>query len=86
MNIYVGNLSYTMEENDVREVFEQHGAVDSVNLIMDRATGRKKGFGFVEMSDEDGQKAIDSLNGTEVYGRNIVVNVAKPRGERPSRF
>ena len=87
MNIFVGSLPWSIEEADLRESFEAYGAVDSVKIITDKFTGRSKGFGFVEMpSDEEGQKAIDELNGATVDGRAIVVNKSepKPEGERKS--
>jgi cold-inducible RNA-binding protein len=82
MRLYVGNLSYQTTENDLRSLFEQAGPVESVNIITDRDTGRSKGFGFVEMSNEDGNKAIEQFNGTELNGRAINVNEARPREER----
>ena len=82
MNIYVGNLSYDTKEEDLRSAFEQFGAVASVSLIKDKFSGQSKGFGFVEMpSRTEGQAAIDGLNGTEIAGRNIKVNEARPRSE-----
>ncbi|HDD59736.1 MAG: RNA-binding protein [Thermoplasmata archaeon] len=88
MNIYVGNLSYDMTEDDLRKVFEEFGKVESVKIIMDRYSGRSKGFGFVEMPDEDeAKKAIGELNGKSVMGREIKVNEARPRpagGDRRS--
>jgi RNA recognition motif-containing protein len=81
--IYVGNLSYQMTDSDVRSLFEEHGTVESVQVIVDRETGRPKGFGFVEMStDEEAQAAISALNGREVDGRALTVNEARPREER----
>ena len=80
--IYVGNLSYQTTEGDLTSLFEQVGQVDSVNVITDRDTGRSKGFAFVEMSSEDADKAITQLNGTEVNGRTLTVNEARPREER----
>lgn len=80
--IYVGNLSYQMTEHDLTTLFEQVGQVDSVNIITDRDTGRSKGFAFVEMSSEDADKAIAQLNATEVMGRALTVNEARPREER----
>ncbi len=80
--IYVGNLSYQTTENDLTNLFEQAGQVESVNIITDRDTGRSKGFGFVEMSAEDADKAIAQFNGTEVNGRSLTVNEARPREER----
>lgn len=83
MNIYVGNLNYTTEEETVQALFEQYGEVTSVKLITDRETGRKKGFGFVEMvNDDDGMKAIEALDSKEFDGRNIRVNEAKERENR----
>ncbi|UCH13345.1 MAG: RNA-binding protein [Bacteroidales bacterium] len=80
MNIYVGNLSYKVEENELRQIFEEYGEVASVNIITDKYSGRSKGFGFVEMNDEEqAKKAIEELNQKEVDGRQIVVNVARPR-------
>lgn len=80
--IYVGNLSYQTTENDLTALFEQAGAVESVRIITDRDTGRSKGFAFVEMGDEDAEKAIAQINGTEVDGRALAVNEARPREER----
>ncbi len=76
MNIYVGNLNYKTSEDSLRKLFEQFGEVQSVKLIKDRDTGKKKGFGFVEMDDEYAQKAIDALNDKEFDGRNLKVNQA----------
>jgi len=87
MNIFVGSLPFSIEEVDLRESFEAYGAVDSVKIITDKFTGRSKGFGFVEMpNDEEAQKAINELNGATVQGRAIVVNKSepKPEGERRS--
>jgi RNA recognition motif-containing protein len=82
MNIYVGNLSYEMNEEDLRSSFEDHGGVDSAKIIMDRETGRSKGFGFVEMPDEsEATAAIRELNEAMVNGRPLKVNEAKPRRE-----
>jgi cold-inducible RNA-binding protein len=80
--IYVGNLSYQTTEGDLTNLFEQVGPVDSVNVITDRDTGRSKGFAFVEMSSEDAEKAIGQLNGSEVNGRTLTVNEARPREDR----
>lgn len=86
MNIYVGNLSYQMTEEDLQQLFEEFGGVTRVNIIKDRETGRSKGFGFVEMNDEeDGEKAIEALDGEENNGRNLRVNKAREREERPKR-
>jgi RNA recognition motif-containing protein len=82
MNIYVGNLSYDMNEDDLRSSFEDHGTVDSAKIIMDRESGRSKGFGFVEMPDDSEAKAaIQELNEAMVSGRPLKVNEAKPRRE-----
>ncbi len=84
MNIYVGNLAYAMQEEDLQDLFAGFGPVTSVNIIKDRDTGNSKGFGFVEMENEaDGEKAIEELDGSAVKGRNIKVNQARPRTERP---
>jgi RNA recognition motif-containing protein len=80
--IYVGNLSYQTTEGDLTNLFEQVGQVDSVNVITDRDTGRSKGFAFVEMGADDAEKAIAQLNGTEVDGRTLTVNEARPREDR----
>lgn len=80
MNIYVGNLSYGTSEDELFELFENIGQVDSARIITDRETGRSKGFGFVEMADDEQAKAaIEQLNGTDFGGRNLTVNEAKPR-------
>lgn len=87
MNIYVGNLSYKVSDNDLKETFEKFGEVTSAKVITDRDTGRSKGFGFVEMeNDSEAQNAIDDLDGTEMAGRTIKVNKAKPKpsGNRSS--
>lgn len=81
--MYVGNLSYDTSEARLRELFEQHGEVASANLVMDRDTGRPRGFGFVEMTDESqANAAIDALNGQEIDGRQLTVNEARPRENR----
>ena len=81
MNIYVGNLSYSTGEQDLKELFGQYGQVVSSSVIMDRVTGRSRGFGFVEMADDaDAEKAIDEINDKEVQGRTLKVNQAKERG------
>jgi len=80
MKLYVGNLPYSTDEQRLREVFEEHGEVTSAAIVMDRETGRPRGFGFVEFAnDEDGRKAIDALNGANVDGRDLTVNEARPR-------
>lgn len=80
MNIYIGNLSYRIQENDLKETFEQFGEVASAKIIKDQETGKSRGFAFVEMPSEDeGNEAISSLNNFELDGRKIVVNQARPR-------
>jgi RNA recognition motif-containing protein len=80
MNIFVAKLDYDTEESELRNAFEAFGQVDSVKIIMDKFTGRSKGFGFVEMpNDDEGNAAISNLNESEMRGRNIVVKIAKPR-------
>lgn len=82
MNIYVGNLNYDLQEDDLKQIFSEYGEVVSVKIITDKYTGRGKGFGFVEMSkDEEASKAIDELNEKEVQGRNLKVNKARPPRE-----
>ncbi len=81
--LYVGNLSYNTTSSDLEALLSQHGTVQSAEVIADRDTGRSKGFGFVQMgSDEEAQAAIDALNGQQVDGRTLTVNVARPREER----
>ena len=80
--MFVGNLSFQTTESDIRAAFEQYGAVESVAIITDRDTGRSKGFGFVEMSEEDANKAIAGLSGSELDGRALTVNEAKPMVKR----
>ena len=80
MNVYIGNLSYKVRENDLREVMEDYGTVESVKIIKDRDTGKSKGFAFIEMAgDADAQKAIEELNGAEYEGRTMVVKEARPK-------
>jgi RNA recognition motif-containing protein len=82
-NIFVGNLSFNTNEDEVRQLFESYGQVDRVSIMTDRDTGRSRGFGFVEMnSNEDGEKAIAGLNGSQLGGRTINVNEARPKAER----
>jgi cold-inducible RNA-binding protein len=82
-NIFVGNLSFNTNEDELRQLFESYGQVDRVSIMTDRDTGRSRGFGFVEMSsNEDGDKAITALNGSQVGGRTINVNEARPKTER----
>jgi RNA recognition motif-containing protein len=90
MNIYVGNLAYSVNGDDLRAAFEAFGEVSSANVIMDRESGRSKGFGFVEMpSNEAAKEAIEALNGQDIQGRAVRVNEAQPRenrgGDRPRR-
>ena len=83
INIYVGNLSYTASEDDIRQAFEEHGEVATVSIIKDRETGRSRGFAFVEMPDqEQANTAIEKLNQQEIAGRAVNVNEARPRQER----
>ncbi len=82
MNIYIGNLSYEVTEEDLQQAFEAFGQVESVNIIKDKFSGRSKGFGFVEMPDKaNAQSAINELNGKELKGRTLNVNEARPRTE-----
>jgi RNA recognition motif-containing protein len=83
VNIYAGNLSYDMTDDSLKEVFAKHGEVSSAKVVFDRNTGRSRGFGFVEMpNSEEAQKAIEALNGSEVMGRNMRVNEARPRKDK----
>lgn len=85
--LYVGNLAYSVRDQELTDAFSQYGAVTSAKVMMDRETGRSKGFGFVEMgSDAEAQAAINGLNGQPVAGRAVVVNEARPREERPAGF
>ena len=82
--LFVGNLSFNTTENDLSDAFAAHGTVVEANLMMDRMSGRPRGFGFVTMSSADeAQKAIDALNGQQLDGRALTVNVARPREDRP---
>jgi RNA recognition motif-containing protein len=84
MKLYVGNLSFSMSESELRDLFSQHGEVTSATLVMDRETGRPRGFGFVEFaSDDEGRAAIEALNGQNIGGRDLTVNEARPRENRP---
>lgn len=85
MNIYVGNLPWSATEEEVHDLFAPHGTVESVRLITDRDTGRARGFGFVEMDDEGAAAAIGALDGTEMGGRALKINEAKPREPRGPR-
>ena len=83
-NIYVGNLSFDSSEDQVRSLFEAYGAVEKVNIITDRDSGQPRGFAFVEMMDDDAaSKAIEALNGTSLGGRNLNINEARPKADRP---
>jgi len=84
--LYVGNLSFTTSNDSLKDCFTEAGEVTSANIIMDRATNRSKGFGFVEMSNEESAtKAIELFDGKELDGRNIKVNIARPREEKPNK-
>ncbi len=86
MNIYVSNINFRSTSDGLNDLFAQYGEVSSANIITDRETGRSRGFGFVEMpNDDEGQKAIDALNGTDFEGKTLAVNVARPREERSDR-
>ncbi|HHV85177.1 MAG TPA: RNA-binding protein [Petrimonas sp.] len=81
MNIFVAGLSYQINDADLKELFEEYGEITSAKIITDRETRRSKGYGFVEMADEDGQRAIEELNGAEYDGRTLSVSEARPRAE-----
>ena len=82
-NIYVGNLSFDVSDAQLQEAFGAHGTVNKANVVTDRETGRSRGFGFVEMAkDEEGKAAIEALNGSELGGRALTVNLAKPKVDR----
>ncbi len=84
--LYIGGLPYSTTDEELRSTFSQVGAVESANVIMDKMTGRSRGFGFVTMpNDDEAMKAIESMNGTDMGGRSITVNEAKPLAERPPR-
>ena len=84
-NIFVGNLDFHTHEDELRQLFSTYGQVDRVSILTDRETGRSRGFGFVEMANaEEGDKAIAAINGTQVGGRTVNVNEAKPKTDRPS--
>ncbi len=86
MNIYVGNMSWELNEDDLRSAFNEFGEVTSVSIITDKFSGRSRGFGFVEMPNKDeGEKAVKELNGKELKGRDLRVNEARPRTERRDR-
>ena len=83
-NLYVGNLPHSTTESDLRTVFEAHGAVEKVSIVTDRETGRARGFGFVEMTNPaDADKAVAALDGSELGGRTLKINEAKPKTDRP---
>src|SRR5580698_10387972 len=83
--LFVGNLSFNTTENDLQDAFAAHGTVTETNLVMDRTTNRSRGFAFVTMgTNEEAEKAISAMNGVEMNGRAMTVNVAKPREERPA--
>lgn len=86
MKMYVGNLPFNTNEQELREVFEAHGTVDSVAIITDRDTGRSRGFGFVEMPDDQARNAIEALDNSMMGGRNLKVNEARPRAPRNNRW
>jgi len=83
-NLYVGNLPHSTTEDELRNLFQQHGAIEKVSMVTDRETGRSRGFAFVEMTDAgEAEKAIAALNGTELGGRALTINEAKPKTDRP---
>ena len=85
MNLYISNLSYNISDEDLRQLFADYGEITSAKVIMDRETGKSRGFAFVEMAnEEEGQKAIDELNGVEYDQKVISVSVARPRAEKPA--
>jgi RNA recognition motif-containing protein len=87
MNIYVANIPWKASEDQLKTLFAEYGEVTSAKIIMDKVTQRSRGFGFVEMADESaGKQAITSLNGADFLGKNLVVNEARPREERPNNF
>ena len=87
MNIYISNLSFNVQDDDLRQLFTEFGEISSAKVIMDRESGKSRGFGFVEMpNDEEGQKAIAELDQCEYDGKTINVNVAKPREDKPRTF
>jgi cold-inducible RNA-binding protein len=87
MKLYVGNLSFETTENDLQDLFEQHGQVGEVKLMMDRMTGKSRGFAFITMNDDaQASAAMGALNGRDLHGRNLTVNEARPREERPRPY
>lgn len=85
MNIFIAGLSYSITDADLSDLFQEYGEITSAKVVMDRQTGRSKGYGFVEMDDEAATKAISELNGAEYDGRTLSVSEARPREERPAR-
>ena len=86
MNIYVGNLSYEITDDEVKDLFSPHGEISSVSIIKDKQSGQSKGFGFIEMPNQaEAEEAIKALNESELKGRNIKVNQARPKEEHPKR-
>lgn len=86
MKLYVGNLPYSVRDEELNEAFSAHGEVESAVVIMDRESGRSKGFGFVEMADDAAKAAIEALNEQELGGRSIRVSEARPKTDRPRKF
>jgi len=86
MNIYVGNLPYSIDRDQLREIFAQYGEVRAARIVIERETGKSKGYGFVDMdNNEEANAAIAALNGTDIGGRKAVINEARPREDRPAR-
>lgn len=85
MNIFVSNINYATKEESLHDLFSEFGEVSSAKIITDRETGRSRGFGFVEMGDEDGKNAVEALNGRELDGKQLNISEAKPREEKPRR-
>lgn len=86
MNIYVGNLPYSIDRDQLREIFAQYGEVRAARIVIERETGKSKGYGFVDMDNaEEANAAIAALNGTDIGGRKAVINEARPREDRPAR-
>lgn len=85
MKLFVGSLPFSTTDEELQQLFAQHGTVESARVLTDRETGRSRGFGFVEMADDEARNAMSALNNSDIGGRNIVVNEARPREERPRR-
>ena len=85
MNIYVGNLPFSYDSQQLEDLFSEYGEVSSAQVILDRDTGRSRGFGFVELPDEAGRRAIEELDGSDLEGRSLTVNEARPRNDRGGR-